>query len=114
MSDNNTTLNKKQTIHSGRGGARPGAGRPVGSTKKPKFGDFVTEEQAYAVVASLIADALDGKIEAAKYVADQYFGKAMQTQEISGKDGASLMFAIAETIAHKNDLTLPETERDSA
>jgi hypothetical protein len=112
MSDNNTELNKNQD-NQGWGGKRPGAGRPKGSTKKPKFGDYITEEQAHAVVAALVADALNGKTDAQKYVADQYFGKALQSQELSGKDGADLMFTIAEAISTKHGIADTETERDS-
>jgi hypothetical protein len=96
-----TLLKKKQTNHR-RGGKRPGAGRPKGSTKRPQFHEFITDDQAHQVVAALIADALNGKTDAQKYIADQYFGKAMQTQEISGKDGADLIFAISEVVASKN------------
>jgi flagellar motor protein MotB len=113
MSDNTTLLDKNQKNQYGWGGPRPNSGRPKGSTKRPQIKDFITEEQAHAVVASLMADALEGKTDAAKYIADQYFGKALQSQELSGKDGASMIFAIAETIANKNDITLPEAERDS-
>jgi hypothetical protein len=109
MQNNDTLLNKNQTIHS-RGGARPGAGRPKGSTKRPQIKDYITEEQAHAVVASLVAEAMEGKTDAAKYIADQYFGKAMQTQEISGKDGADLIFAISEVVAQKNDISITSEE----
>jgi len=113
MQNNDTHLEKKQENRGKWGGPRPGSGRPKGSTKRPQIKDFITEEQAHAVVASLLAEALEGKTDAAKYIADQYFGKAMQTQEISGRDGADLIFAISEVVAQKNDITLTETKPDS-
>jgi hypothetical protein len=86
----NTHLEKNQENQNGWGGPRPNSGRPKGSTKRPQIKDYITEEQAHAVLASLLAEALEGKTDAAKYIADQYFGKAMQRNELSGPDGVDL------------------------
>ena len=38
-------LNNNQENQSGHGGARPGAGRPKGSSNKPKISDHLTDEE---------------------------------------------------------------------
>lgn len=113
-------LDSSQKNSTGHGGARPGAGRPKGSgmgeqiSKKMrrKFADYVSEEQIEAIMASAVADAMDGKTEMAKFVLDQVFGKATQRQEHSGADGQPLVVALAEAIANKH-ATDTTTERDS-
>jgi hypothetical protein len=66
------------------GGKREGAGRPKGSSTKPQFGDYISEEKAVNVIDMLYAEALDGKIDAAKWIGDQFFGRA--TTKLAGDD----------------------------
>ena len=87
-----------------RGGFRVGAGRPKGSRTRPQFADYVTEEQAIAVVSKLVEDALSGKVDAQKHFIDHVFGKAVQPSELSGVEGSPLFFQIAREIIEKNDL----------
>lgn len=108
----NTELeNSQKTDESSWGGARKGAGRKVvhpdeqvSRKMRRKFNDYVTEEQIEAVMASAVADAMNGKPEMMKFVLEQVFGKATQRQEHTGVDGTALIFQIAENIAAKNDI----------
>ena len=115
-SDENGQIKQKSSW----GGKRPGAGRKpmyggeeVTRKMRRKFCDYITEEEIEAVMASAIADAMNGKPEMVRFVLDQVFGKATQRQEHTGADGASLVFQIAEQIAKKHDIALPEAERNS-
>lgn len=89
-------------------------GRPKGSTVRPQFRDFATEEQAHAVISALYADALEGKTDAQKYFLDQFYGKAVQRQEFAGEEGGPIQFALAEAIMTKNHLNdgSADTETD--
>lgn len=85
-------LKSNQKIPGKNGGARPGAGRPKGSTNKLKAIDFFTVEEREALVEKvkamvLIADTPDKDI--AKFLWEQLFGKA--TQKVAGdEDGDAL------------------------
>ena len=78
---------------SNHGGARPGGGRPKGSTNKLKVIDFFTVEEREALVEKvkamvLMADTPDKDI--AKFLWEQLFGKATQRSEITGAEGEAL------------------------
>lgn len=60
-----------------KGGKRPGAGRPVGSTVKPALRNFYTEKELQTFVATLKKQALKDPV-IMKFVAEQIFGKALQ------------------------------------
>lgn len=84
-------LETKQT--SKWGGARPGGGRPSGSTNKLKVIDFFTVAEREALVEKvkamvLMADVPDKDI--AKFLWEQLFGKATQRTELSGLEGEAL------------------------
>lgn len=75
------------------GGARPGGGRPSGSTNKLKVIDFFTLEEREALVEKvkamvLLADTPDRDI--AKFLWEQLFGKATQRTELTGAEGEAL------------------------
>ena len=85
----------------GRGGAREGAGAPIGNTNSSKsnrlFGDTIRRmvvqsegEIARRVAEALILKAQEGDISAIKEFADRVDGKAVATTEISGPDGSAI------------------------
>jgi hypothetical protein len=83
----------KQNQKNTNGGARPGAGRPAGSTNKLKVIDFFTIEEREAIVEKvkamvLMADVPDKDI--AKFLWEQLFGKATQRTELTGAEGQAL------------------------
>jgi hypothetical protein len=86
-----------------KGGARPGAGRPTGSTNVPKFRDFVNQEERDKFV-EFILDQYMGDMRLALWLGDQLFGKATQAVELGGPDGTPLVVQISEAIARKNNI----------
>lgn len=81
------------------GGARPGAGRPAGSTNKLKVIDFFTIEEREALVEKvkamvLMADTPDRDI--AKFLWEQLFGKATQRNELTGAEGEALQIIFSD------------------
>ena len=83
-------LDTKQKTH---GGARPGGGRPKGSTNKLKVIDFFTVQEREALVEKvkamvLMADKPDKDV--AKFLWEQLFGKSTQRTEITGAEGEAL------------------------
>ena len=71
-----------------KGGARPGAGRPLGSGNKIKFADFVSDEDRKTFVEFMLSSYM-GDMRLATWVGDQLFGKAPQA--ITGADGGALI-----------------------
>ena len=69
-----------------RGGKRPGAGRPEGTTKKPKISDYITEAEVKSLVATAKKQA-KMKPELLKFLLEQIFGKAPQSLELPGEQG---------------------------
>jgi hypothetical protein len=61
-----------------KGGARPGAGRPAGSTTVPRLRDALTKEQVEALVQKALDKANDGDSLLLKFMLEQIFGKAPQ------------------------------------
>jgi hypothetical protein len=87
------------------GGAREGAGAPLGNTNSSKsnrlFGDTIRRmvvqsegEIARRVAEALILKAQEGDIAAIKEFADRVDGKSVATTEITGADGANLPISI--------------------
>lgn len=66
------------------GGKQPGAGRPKGSIKKPRFSDYISEDQVKILVAKAMMMASEGDPHMLKFCLDQHFGKAVQP---IGNDG---------------------------
>lgn len=70
-----------------KGGARPGAGRPIGSTNRPQIQKFFTVEELETFMAKLKRDA-ETNPKVALWFAEQLFGKARQNIGIDGgEDG---------------------------
>lgn len=97
-------LDKKQNTW---GGARPGGGRPVGSTNKLKVIEFFTVEEREALVEKvkamvLMADTPDRDM--AKFLWEQLFGKATQRTELTGAEGEGLKILFDSAL--KNDKSL--------
>lgn len=92
-------LEKKQ--ESKHGGARPGGGRPKGSTNKLRVIDFFTVEEREALVEKvkamvLMADTPDKDI--AKFLWEQLFGKSTQRTELTGAEGEALQILFDDSL----------------
>lgn len=82
-----------------KGGARPGAGRPAGTVAKSTLEARETRNRlvemyhanAIEITQALIDKALEKDVPAIKELHDRVYGKAMQSIEMSGKDGEALM-----------------------
>lgn len=61
-----------------KGGARPGAGRPVGSTTLPKLRDQLTDAQVNTLVKTAVEKAEAGDSILLKFMLEQIYGKAPQ------------------------------------
>lgn len=70
------------------GGARPGAGRPKGSTTRPQLRDQLTQKQIDALVAKAFEKADDGDSILLKFMLEQIFGKA--PQPLTGDGGGPI------------------------
>ena len=60
------------------------AGRPLGSTNKPKISDYVTPEEITELVNLAIKEAKAGKVEMLKFMLEQILGKARQNIGLDG------------------------------
>lgn len=70
-----------------KGGKREGAGRKVGSVKKPRIADYLTEKEIEQIIQTAKEKALEGDPTVLKLILEQIFGKAPQSVELGGKDG---------------------------
>lgn len=92
---NEEIVNLESKQESKWGGARPGGGRPKGSTSKLKIADFFTGEEIDQLVmeAKLMAFG-DGERkpdkDIMKFIMEQLFGKAKQTTVQEDEDGNRL------------------------
>ena len=95
------------------GGAREGAGAPLGNTNSSKsnrlFGDTIRRmvvqsdgEIARKVAEALILKAQEGDISAIKEFADRVDGKAVATTELTGLDGSQLPLSIGVTFVESS------------
>lgn len=60
-----------------RGGARPGSGRPIGAKtliSRKKFADHLDPEVINKIVKKIIEKAINGDIDALKYICNHCFG----------------------------------------
>lgn len=81
------------------GGARPGAGRPKGSTTRPQLRNYFTDKEIKELVEQLKERAkTDSTV--LKFLGEQVFGKA--PQPLTGDDGESIVVA-AFTLIHNED-----------
>lgn len=83
----------------GRGGKRPGAGRPKGSRNKATQAHRATvrelaeayAEEAISALVDVARNGSDGaRVSAAVALLDRAFGKPAQSVEMSGKDGGPI------------------------
>jgi hypothetical protein len=61
-----------------KGGARPGAGRPAGSSTLPRLRDQLTSEQIDTLVKTAVEKAEAGDSLLLKFMFEQIYGKAPQ------------------------------------
>ena len=78
-------------------------GRPKGSKTRPQFREYMTPEQMEDIVNMMYREALDGKIDAAKWLGDQFFGKALQTQVQEDEDGNKVAPVLVKFITDEGD-----------
>ncbi len=79
------------------GGRQPGAGRPKGSTTKPRISDFLSDERIKELVDRAINLADLGDSTMLKFILDQYFGRAPQAVDVtSGNEPIPLLNALRE------------------
>ena len=64
-----------------KGGKQPGAGRPRGSTTKPRLSDHLSDKEINAIVSKAKELALLGSEAMIKLLIEQKFGKAVQPLE---------------------------------
>ena len=83
-----------------RGGARPGAGRPQGSTTLPKLRDALSAEQIDTLVSKAVTKAEEGDSILLKFILEQVFGKA--PQPLTGdKDNPVFLAGVEITVRKK-------------
>ncbi len=75
-----------------KGGRQPGAGRPKGSTTKPRISDYLTKEDITAIVNKAKEMALAGNETMIKFISEHHFGKAIQP--LAGVDGEPFVVQI--------------------
>lgn len=73
------------------GGKQEGAGRPKGSTTKPRLSDYLTEDEIKQIVAKAKSMALEGNEAMIKLIVEHNFGKPVQP--VSGPDGGPVEFS---------------------
>jgi len=83
--DKQNNNQKIQIVPGKNGGARPGAGRPKGSGHKPKLSDNLTQEEKDEIVAKLLVKAREGDAKILQFLAEQIFGKAPASMDITSK-----------------------------
>jgi len=80
------------------GGARPGAGRPKGSVRKPHISDYWSEEQIQTFFINLYERAeKDPRI--AVWCGEQLSGKATQKLEHTGEEGGAIQIDINKSLS---------------
>ena len=66
-------------------GARPGAGRPKGSTNRPQLCNALTQAQIDGLIAKAHDLALGGDPTLLKFILEQIYSKAPQSFEMPGE-----------------------------
>lgn len=82
-----------------KGGARPGAGRPAGSSTLPKLRDALTPEQVETLVQKVVEKAEAGDSLLLKFMLEQIYGKA--PQPLTGDKDNSVYLAGVEITVRK-------------
>lgn len=81
------------------GGKQPGAGRPKGSTTKPRLSDYLSEKQVIKLIKKANEMAEEGDTLMLKFVLEQHFGKAIQPME--GSFVGEINISFDESLKHK-------------
>lgn len=76
-----------------KGGVRPGAGRPKGSTTKPQLASYFTEEERLELIAT-VKERLKTNDRVLIHVLEQIFGRPVQA--LSDPDGSPLFSSLKE------------------
>lgn len=84
-------------------GHPPMGGRPKGATTKPRFSDYVTEDQVKKMISKAIEMAGEGNETMLKFCLEQHLGKAMQPVEGDFKTSLNITFDNAFTSETKTD-----------
>jgi len=98
MENEKKPINQKST---GRGGVRPGSGRPKGrknllSAELKELAQSYGQQALETIVNVMISGDSDSiRMTAAKELLDRGYGKPVQANEITGKDGESLHWAFS-------------------
>ena len=69
-------------------------GRPKGSTTRPQIMDYINEDDIKLLVSQIISKVKEGDSKILSWLGDQAFGRALQTTELTGKDGKDLNFTV--------------------
>jgi len=101
---------EKQSIQSTKGGKREGAGRPKGSSTKPKIADFLTEVEIKGVVDKAKEKIEEGDVTMIKFILEQIMGKAAQSMDVTS-DGEALQIMFDNVFS--KDATTRTTKEDS-
>jgi len=96
-------MNKNQQNQ--HGGKRDGAGRKLGSTKRPQISDYVTEKEVKGLLKEAKKLAKKGDGNMIRFLIDHCFGRAKQAIEHTGEDGSAIEI--------ENNLS-PEAEKNIA
>lgn len=75
-----------------KGGKQPGAGRPKGSTTKPRISDFLTQQDVEKLLDKAYELARNGSENMLKFILEQHFGKAIQPVEGDFKGNITVAF----------------------
>ncbi len=82
-----------------KGGARKGAGRPVGSTNRKAFRDYFSEAERQEVVEMIKTHMVDD-LKLLQFAAEMLFGKP--SQAITGEDGGPIQVTGVEITVRKS------------
>lgn len=84
MTDSKDTDLKNNQENQNWGGKRPGAGRPKGSSHKPKIADDLSDDQKEALLLKAYQKAMGGSEKLLQFFLDQVYGKARQNIGLDG------------------------------
>lgn len=82
-------------------------GRPVGSTTKPQIKDYMSKNGVEKLMKTAHKMAGEGDSHMLKFLLDQYFGKARQSLEMTGKDGEAI--EIESTLSPEAEKAISDT-----
>ena len=74
------------------GGKQKGAGRPKGSTTKPRISDYLTPQEINTLISKAYEMAASGNETMLKFILEQNFGKAIQPVEGDFKGELTISF----------------------